>query len=162
MIQEVRWDDCGPELILLRRNCWRSITARGVGEDLADSHDMVSNHAVYRQDGLIIGAVRCSTHADLLLAPWGGEFLKCAHHRPGPFAVMSRLAVDPKMQGSGIGRRLLDAIIGTAKMQGAQTIFGATSNPAIAASLLRRGFTQISVEYCFPIPPTHRATAFAL
>jgi [ribosomal protein S18]-alanine N-acetyltransferase len=67
---------------------------------------------------------------------------------PGPEADVQTVAVAPSAQGRGIGGRLIDALIDTARRRGATTLLleVRADNQAAIALYRRRGFERIAIR----------------
>jgi len=67
---------------------------------------------------------------------------------------LSKMAVDPRYRGRGIGRRLLEHAIGQARAMGAKSIFlgSSTKLPAAVHLYETLGFLHVDRDALGPIP----------
>jgi GNAT superfamily N-acetyltransferase len=89
-------------------------------------------------DGLLVGTV--------VVKPTYSE-CECAHYTKSGVAIVQQFAVDPSLQGKGIGRRLLDACETWATARGFRHLALDTSEQAVHLTNLyaRLGYSHVDV-----------------
>ena len=96
-----------------------------------------------------------------LVAEQDGDIVGMAWVHPrGPVATIGPVAVDPRLQGRGIGRRLVESCIERAGPRAPQVrLVHESFNATSLALYLRTGFRVVAPLCEFELPPGHRVGA---
>ena len=136
-------DDEVPALTALLHRAYAPLAARGLRYVASHQDDRTTRHRISRGEGWVadLGGVAVGTVTWYRTAPDSD----CAHYRRDDVANFGQYAVEPHLQGRGIGAALLGLVERRASEEGFAHLACDTAGPAtdLITLYLRRGFRHV-------------------